>query len=59
MVKQSDTSVSEGEKKVLEGLVPQLGLHDMKILVECRTLWCEPEKVHIQNIEQLHAVIRM
>ena len=24
-------------------------------LVECRTLWGEPERVHVQNMEQLHA----
>jgi len=23
--------------------------------VECRTLWGEPERVHVQNMEQLHA----
>jgi len=25
------------------------------ILVECRTLWGDPERVHVQNMEQLHA----
>jgi len=25
------------------------------LLVECRTLWGEPERVHVQNVEQLHA----
>ena len=24
-------------------------------LVECRTLWGEPEQVHVQNMEHLHA----
>jgi len=30
-------------------------LQDRSKLVECRTLWGEPEQVHVQNMEQLHA----
>ena len=32
-------------------LLPNL----VNLLVECRTLWGEPERVHVQNMEQLHA----
>jgi len=30
-------------------------MHMYLQLVECRTLWGEPERVHVQNMEQLHA----
>ena len=32
-------------------LLPNL----VNLLVECRTSWGEPERVHVQNMEQLHA----
>jgi len=34
---------------------PHVGMANISILVECRTLWGEPERVHVQNMAQLHA----
>ena len=34
-------------------MIPLAWLTRYLLLVECRTLWCEPEWVHVQNMEKL------
>jgi len=42
-------------KLIYVGLAQARPNHEFFVLVECSTLWDEPERVHVQTMEQLHA----